>query len=314
MFKNINIPASYDLIKKGKVFLVLKEEYRDDLLQQRIEDIEAFLQTHREASKYLLGRIPHPSIPLKDEKRMVIRLYSHGGLFRTFTRDLYLSGARSIRELALTEKIISRGIPTIQPIGAIHRSVLLLFYKAYLLSLEISDAKDLIQYLQEIGAHPSRERLLHKRRTIRSAGLLVHQFHEAGFFHGDLQLKNILVSGEKLFLIDFDHSYQKEVLTTGEKKKNLLRLNRSAEKWKSLGLPITRTDGLRFFEAYAEKDKEIRKTMKRALRTYSVRHLFYRWSWTLQRVLGLQGSRVIKIAECGERPSAGRDFGISPPN
>lgn len=292
MFKSIDIPPSYSQIKKGKVFLVLKEEYRDDLLQQGIEDIEAFLQAQRERSKYLLGRTPHPSIPLKGKKRMVIRLYSHGGLFRSFTRDLYLSGARSIREIALTEQIISRGIPTIQPIGAMHRSLLLPFYKAYLFSIEISDAKDLIQYFQEIGPHPSREKLLHKRRTIRSAGLLVHQFHEAGFFHGDLQLKNILVSGEKLFLIDFDHSYQKEVLTAAEKKKNLLRLNRSVEKWKRLGLPISRTDRFRFFEAYAEKDEEMKKTMKKALRAYSLRHLFYRWSWALQRVLGPRGQGV----------------------
>jgi 3-deoxy-D-manno-octulosonic acid kinase len=185
----------------------------------------------------------------------------------------------------LTEKILSRGIPTIQPIGAIHRSVLLLFYKACLLSLEISGAKDLIQYFQEIGPHPSRERLLHKRRTIRSAGLLVHQFHEAGFFHGDLQLKNILVSGEQLFLIDFDRSFQKDALTADEKKKNLLRLNRSVEKWKRLGLPITRTDRFRFFRTYAERDEEMRKTMTKALRTYSLRHLFYRWSWAFQRAL-----------------------------
>jgi 3-deoxy-D-manno-octulosonic acid kinase len=288
MFKNIDIPRSYFPIRKDKVFLVLKEEYREDLLEQRIEDMEAFLQTHRETSKYLIGRTPHPSVSLKDEKRMVVRQYSHGGLLRIFTRDLYLFGARSIRELALTEKILSRGIPTIQPIGAIHRSVLLLFYKAYLLSLEISGAKDLIQYFQEIGPHPSRERLLLKRRTIRSAGLLVHQFHEAGFFHGDLQLKNILVSGEQLFLIDFDRSYQKDALTADEKKKNLLRLNRSVEKWKRLGLPITRTDRFRFLRTYAERDEEMRKTMTKALRTYSLRHLFYRWSWAFQRVLNKQ--------------------------
>jgi len=285
MFKSIEIPPSYIPIKKGKVFLVLKEEYRDELLQRGIEDIEAFLQAHRETSKYLLGRTPHPSIPLKDEKRMVIRLYSHGGVFRFFTRDLYLFGTRSIQELALTEKILSRRIPTIQPIGAIHRSVPLLFYKAYLLSLEISGAKDLIQYFQEIGPHPSRAQLLQKRRTIRSVGLLIHQFHEAGFFHGDLQLKNILVSGEQLFLIDFDRSYQKEMLTADEKKKNLLRLNRSVEKWKRFGLPVTRTDRLRFFQAYGEKDEEVRKAMRKALRTYSIRHLFYRWRWALQRVL-----------------------------
>ena len=291
MFKNIDIPRSYFPIRKDKVFLVLKEEYRDGLLEQRIEDMEAFLQTHRETSKYLLGRTPHPSVSLKDEKRMVVRQYSHGGLLRIFTRDLYLFGARSIRELALTEKILSRGIPTIQPIGAIHRSVLLLFYKAYLLSLEISGAKNLIQYFQEIGPYPSRERLFLKRRAIRSAGLLVHQFHEAGFFHGDLQLKNILVSGEQLFLIDFDRSYQKDALTADEKKKNLLRLNRSVEKWKRLGLPITRTDRFRFFRTYAERDEEMRKTMTKALRTYSLRHLFYRWSWAFQRVLGFQESR-----------------------
>jgi tRNA A-37 threonylcarbamoyl transferase component Bud32 len=185
----------------------------------------------------------------------------------------------------LTEKILSLGIPTVQPIGAIHRSVLLLFYKAYLLSLEISGAKDLIQYFQEIGPHPSRESLLYKRRTIRSAGLLVHQFHEAGFFHGDLQLKNLLVSGEQLFLIDFDRSYQKDALTPDEKKKNLLRLNRSVDKWKHLGLAITRTDRFRFLRAYAEKDEEMRKTMTKALRTYSLRHLFSRWRWAFRRVL-----------------------------
>jgi 3-deoxy-D-manno-octulosonic acid kinase len=294
MSKNIDIPGSYFQIKKGKVVLVLKEEYRDDLLVQGIEDIGAFLQKHRETSKYLLGRIPHPSVSLKGDKRMVIRKYSHGGLFRIFTRDLFLFGSRSIRELALTERILSCGIPTIQPVGAIHRSVLLVLYKGYLLSLEIPGAKDLIQYFQEVGPHPSRERLLQKRRTIRSAGLLVYQFHEAGFFHGDLQLKNILVSGEQLFLIDFDRSYQRDALTADEKKKNLLRLNRSVEKWKRLGLPITRTDRFRFLQAYAVMDEEMGKTMTKAFRTYSLRYLFYRWSWGLQRVLGFQGPRGLE--------------------
>jgi 3-deoxy-D-manno-octulosonic acid kinase len=284
MFENISIPSSFSLVRKGKVFLLLKDEYKDLLLEQGIEDIKTFLQTHRQTSKYLKGRTLHPSILLKEGKRIVIRHYLHGGLFNVLTRDLYLFGSRSFQELALTVRIRDCGISTIEPIGAIQRTICP-FYKAYLLSLEISDAKDLIQYFQKIGPRPSRERLLHKRRTIRSAGLLVHQFHEAGFFHGDLQLKNILVSGEQLFLIDFDHSYQKEVLTTDERKKNLLRLNRSVEKWKRLGLPITRTDRFRFLRAYAEKNEEMRKTMRKALQTYSLRRLFYRWSWAFQRVL-----------------------------
>jgi 3-deoxy-D-manno-octulosonic acid kinase len=284
MFENISIPPSFSLVRKGKVFLILTDEYKDPLLEQGIEDIKTFIQTHHQTSKYLKGRTLHPSVLLKEGKRIVIRRYLHGGLFSALTRNLYLFGSRSFQELALTVQIRACGISTIEPIGAIHR-IFGPFYKAYLLSLEIPGAKDLIQYFQEIGPRLSGERLLQKRRTIRSAALLVRQFHEAGFFHGDLQLKNILVSGEQLFLIDFDHSYQKEVLTADEKKKNLLRLNRSVEKWKRLGLPVTRTDRLRFFRAYAERDEEMKKMMTKALRTYSLRHLFYRWSWAVQNIL-----------------------------
>jgi tRNA A-37 threonylcarbamoyl transferase component Bud32 len=293
MFKKIHLPPSYTFIQRGKVFLVIKEEYKDLLLQQGIEEIEIFLQAHQNTAKYLHGRILHPSIPLRDGERVVFRQYSHGGLLGTLTRSLYLFGARSLQELALTEKILSSGIPTVQPIGAIHRPVFLLIYKAYLLSLEIPDAKDLIQYFREMGRHPSRERLLHKRKTIRSAGRLLRQFHQAGFFHRDLQLKNILVAGEQVFLIDFDHSYQREILTTREMRKNLFRLNRSVEKWRGLGILITRTDRFRFFEAYARKDEEIWKVMRKALRTYSTRYFLYQWRWRLQRLLGVQGLRSL---------------------
>ena len=284
MFKNHAIPPSFSLIRKSKVFLLLRDEYKYLLLEQGIEDIKTFLKTHLQTSKFLQGRTLHPSVHLKEGKRIVIRQYLHGGLLRSLTRDLYFFGARSFQELALTEQMRARGLSTIEPIGAIHR-IFGPFYKAHLLSLEISGAKDLIQYFQEIGPRPSGERLLQKRRTIRSAGLLVRQFHEAGFFHGDLQLKNILVSGEQLFLIDFDHSCHQEVLTAEEKKSNLLRLNRSVEKWKRVGLPVTRTDRLRFFRAYVESDEEMKKRMTKALRTYSLHHLFYRWSWAIQRIL-----------------------------
>jgi hypothetical protein len=185
----------------------------------------------------------------------------------------------------LIEKIRSCEIPTIQPIAAIHQSILWPFYHAYLLSLEIPYSKDLIRYLQEIGPHPSRENLILKRKTIRSIGLLLRKFHQSGFFHADLQLKNILVIGDQLFLIDFDRSYQKMALSIGERMKNLLRLNRSVEKWKRVGLPITRTDRWRFFLAYAGEDGLIQKVMKKTIRTYSVRHLFYRLGWAFEKIV-----------------------------
>jgi len=286
MYKHIQIPASFSLIEKGKVFLLLKDEYKNLLLAQGIDDLKTFLEKNRHAAHYLKGRTPHPSIPFEEGKRVVLRQYSHGGLLRAITGNLYFFGARSLRELALTEEIRSCGIPTIPSIGAIHNCIFFPFYQAYFLSVEVPHAMDLIQYFNGINARPSREDIFLKRKTIRSVGLLVRQFHQAGFFHGDLQLKNILVAGDQLLLIDFDRSYRKSTLSARERKKNLLRLNRSVEKWRRLGLPITRTDRWRFFSAYAGDDEKIRETMAKTLRSYSLRFLFYRLGWTIQKIMG----------------------------
>ena len=91
---------------------------------------------------------------------------------------------------------------------------------------------------------------------------------------------------DRILIIDFDRSYRKPILSTRERMKNLLRLNRSVEKWRRFGLPITQTDRWRFFLAYAGEDKVIREAMKRALRTYSLRFLFYRIGWALEKILG----------------------------
>jgi len=289
-------PPSFSLIKKRKLSLLIKEEYRDLLFQQGIEDFEIFLERCRQSPHYFKGRMLHPSIPIRDGERMVLRQYFHGGLLRTFTGSLYLFGSRSFRELALTEEIRSCGIQTSQPIAAIRRVILWPLYRAYLLSLEIAHSKDLTRFFQEIGSHPSPENLFLKRKMIRSIGLLLRSFHQTGFFHRDLQLRNILIAGEQPFLIDFDRSYRKKMLSLREKMKNLLRLNRSVEKWRCVGLPITRMDRWRFFLAYAGDDEEVRKAMERAIRTYSVRHLFHRLGWTFGRIfkfriLGVKGSR-----------------------
>ncbi len=286
MFKNIAIPPFFSLIKKGKASLLLKDGYRDALLKQGIDDLGTFLKKTSQTSQHHKGRIRHPSIPLGNGKRMVLRQYSHGGLLRAATGDLYFFGARSFRELAVTEEIRSCGIPTIEPIGAIHRVANFpFFYRAYLLTLEVPGALNAVQYLEKIGARAKEKAISRKRKMIRHCGLLLRQFHQSGFFHRDLQLKNILVAEDRILIIDFDRSYRKRILSTRKRMGNLLRLNRSAEKWRRLGLPITRTDRWRFFLAYAGEDKVIGEAMERAVRTYSLRFLFYRIGWALQKLL-----------------------------
>ena len=291
MFNSITVPSFYATIHKKGLFLLLREGHKDLLIQQGIEDFEAFLKKYGQTSPRLKGRTPLLSVLLNNGEKMVVRHYSHGGLLRFLTRDLYLSGSRSFEELALTEEIRSAGISTVQPVGAVHHRVLPFFYKAYFLSLEVPDGEDLAHYFLKIGSQPSREILAEKRRTIHSVGLLVRQFHRAGFFHRDLQLKNILVAGDRPHLIDFDRSYRKKVLTLRERINNLLRLNRSVEKWKRFGLPLTRTDRWRFFLAYSEGDPDVRETLKKTLRTYGIRFFPHRWMWTLQKYLEGWGER-----------------------
>src|SRR4030042_429897 len=286
MFKKIPIPHFYSLIKKNKALFLLKDGYKNFLLQQGIEDLETFLKKNLPNTTYLHGRTLHPSIPISDGKRMILRQYFHGGLLRTFTQNVFLLSSRAFKELILTEEIRSCGIPTVEPIGAIHQVTRLPpFYRAYLLTLEVPGALNLIQYFKEIGSKPHREKLSHKRKMIRSAGLLLRQFHQSGFFHRDLQLKNILVAGDRIRIIDFDRSSRTLILTPGKRIKNLLRLNRSVEKWRKCGCPITRTDRWRFFLAYAGEDKEIERAMQRVLRTYSLRLLFYRLGWKLEKIV-----------------------------
>lgn len=285
MLKEISIPRSFSLMKKGETYLLLHDDFKDPLLDQGIEDPETFLKNHLHTATFLKGRAPHPSIPIQDGLRMVIRKYSHGGLLRFLTWDLFLLGARSFKELSLTEEIRASGIPTIQPIGAIHQMVFWPFYRAYLLSLEIPHAQNLIQYFQENGINLSPENLLHKRETIRSAGLLLRQFHQKGFYHRDLQLKNLLIDGDQILMIDFDRSYRKKVLSTCKKTRNLFRLNRSAEKWKRSRLPITKTDRWRFLKAYAGEDLKILEAIRTALWIHSVELFFHRIGWVFQKTV-----------------------------
>lgn len=296
MFRKIQTPASFSLVQNGKVSLILRDEFKNLLLAQGIDNLKEFLKKTSQISHYYKGRKLHPCIPLENDKRIVLRQYSHGGLLRAITKNVYWFGARSFRELILTEQIRSVGIPTIPPVGAIHDCLTYPFYHAYFLSLEVPQATDLIQYLNNFGAHPHGENLFLKRKSIRSTGLLIRKFHQAGFYHSDLQLKNILAAGDQLLLIDFDRCYRKSSLSAREKIRNLLRLNRSVEKWKRLGLPISRTDRWRFFVAYAEDDKEIWAEMRRVLRTYSLRFIFYRFGWALEKIVGprprVRGSRV----------------------
>ncbi|MGQ9509838.1 MAG: lipopolysaccharide kinase InaA family protein [Thermodesulfobacteriota bacterium] len=281
MVKIPHIPPSFSFIQKEKLLLLCHEKYKETFFEIE-EELKSTLQAMPIHSSYLEGRKAHPVLTLPNGQRVVVRQYVHGGLLRFFTRSLFLFGARSFRELALTEEIRSMGIPTVTPIAAIHQIILYPFYRPYLLTLEIPEALNLIQYFQTLGPKPFGESLLQKRKLIQSVGLLLKKFHQAGFYHGDLQLKNILVSEDQVLIIDLDRSYRKALLSKKERVRNLLRLNRSVEKWKDFGVSITQADRLRFLKTYAKGDIKILEEIRRALRFYPILLFLHRMGWKIQ--------------------------------
>lgn len=286
-----SVPHGFSLIKMGKAELVIRDIYRDRLMESKIHNPELLYRKYRDKARSMEGRGPLLCLPMdeKGSERMVIRHYEHGGIFRALTRDLFLVGSRPFRELVITEMARKAGVPTMEVLAAIKRRVLWPFYKGDLISREIPNSVDFIGYFTRYGKSADRRQPGEKRDLIRQAGRLVRKMHEAGIYHSDLHLKNFVVElGEGaprcLHIIDFDRSSITHPLKSEKWLANLSRLDRSAEKWRAKGLSITRTDRLRFLRSYLQGDEERKSLVRGYLKGLSRRRRRYRLGWAIERL------------------------------
>jgi tRNA A-37 threonylcarbamoyl transferase component Bud32 len=220
---------------------------------------------------------------------MVIRHFQRGGMIHKLIPDLYFGTSRPLKELWVGYRAKEKGVPTADIIAACHTKVFWKFHQGDLITREIKDGKDLATYLKEIGQPLTREKVLEKRRVIIEVGKLVRSMHEAGIFHGDLNLKNIILQttdpqNTKGYLIDFDKSFIRSHLRETLRIRNLLRLNRSTEKFKKQGLPITRTDTFRFLLAYFQNSPDFKARFKEFNLQYKRHMLFHRFGEKLSKL------------------------------
>lgn len=286
------IPHGFSLIKRGKTELIIKDVYRDRLIERGIHNPATLFDPLGDKAQFMEGRGLLVSLPLqgRGSERMVIRHYEHGGIFRAVMRDHFLAGARPFRELIITEMARKAGLPTMEVLAAIKTRLFWPFYKGDLVSKEISNAVDLMQYFTRWGKTRVQKQLHEKRTLIHQAGRLVRKMHEVGIYHFDLHLKNFIVEMEEasvgsLYVIDFDRAKIIYPLKSSKWFANLLRLDRSVEKWLPKGLWITRTDRLRFLRSYLEGDSERLPFVRTHLRKYPRRKRRYRIGWAIERLL-----------------------------
>ena len=161
------------------------------------------------------------------EPDMVVRTLMHGGLFRHITGKNFLSPARTITELKVSEYLASKGIPTPEILA-----VKLLkkghFYHIEVVSRLVPESTDLLTYL-EVHRDDAME-------VLEKAGNLIRRIHGFGVYHADLHIKNLLLDGSKtLWLLDLDKAYQFDTLPGCMRRINVKRFIRSVRKWQAKG-------------------------------------------------------------------------------
>lgn len=155
----------------------------------------------------------------------VLRHYRRGGLAAKVSRDRFkFSGedrVRSFAELRLLDYLKRQSLPVPAPIAAWYASSGPGFYRARILIERIVDAQTLLE--RAGGASDD---------LLSEAGRIIGRFHGAGLDHVDLNINNILVAPNGVYLVDFDKCAVRE---SGRKdlkwqQNNLLRLRRSVDK------------------------------------------------------------------------------------
>lgn len=128
-----------------------------------------------------------------------LRHYHRGGLFGKCVSDHYLftgwQRTRSQQEFALLGYLREKGVAVPRPLAAraIKRGMC---YQADLLVEKIEGARSLLDLLQHNALNGAQ---YHK------VGGLIRKLHDAGVFHSDLNIHNILLDAADVFwLIDFD--------------------------------------------------------------------------------------------------------------
>ena len=157
---------------------------------------------------------------------MVLRRYRRGGMMARVLGDRFLGvfpeSSRAFLEYALLERMISLGLPVPMPVAAIAEKKGL-FIRCSMLEERIEDSRSVAEIIAE--------RALSAEET-DAIGMTIRRFMDAGVYHSDLNIRNILLRGTEVFIIDFD----KCALRRGDgwKKSVWDRLQRSFRKEKTL--------------------------------------------------------------------------------
>lgn len=229
------------------------------------------------------GRAAVRRLALPSGVNLLIRQYRRGGILRVVNKEKYLSPRRPLDEIRISCEAAARGVPVANVVGAIFEARPP-FWLCSLATEEIEDALDLGEYICWLPATPPREILVEKRQIIDATAGAIRKMHDAGLYHADLQVKNILVrrstTGVEILFVDLDKSTINDSVPERLRARNLRRLNRSIMKMQRALPPIDDDDRRRFLRAYRSGDSifgdDVSTLLKSCRRSVALHSLSWR--------------------------------------
>lgn len=313
MICNLKIPPSFSVVKEQNTTIFVKEGYKKIVLPIAFHANPPYNRNQGNV-RVKSGRGDYLSIPAAENgnERLIIKNCRHGGFLGKVFGSIFYKKRRSLHEIYINEIASQKGVPSAEVIAIITRKLWGVFYRTDLISKEIPGAVDVAQFLKDSSL---KKISACKKSIIFILAQLIRDMHDAGIYHADLHLKNILLKEESngkfhAYIIDFDKSVVSHTLSIEQKMKNLLRLNRSLEKlrWfsgetntpervtKEGKMPekgnisaslskkidsISRTDRIRFLKSYLSYNTTIGSDWKFHLRQYYSSYFFHKLWWRL---------------------------------
>ncbi len=230
------------------------------------------------AGRGAVALLPGPELGLSFD--IIARQYRRGGLLRRWRRALFSSPDRFLNELAVHARAWRLGLPVAEPLGviALPPAPGEAGWQGFYLTRRFDTAVGLPEYLAAAGP-------LLRLRLASALGAGLRSLHQAGIFHADLQVHNIMVErGVRPLFIDFDKSrIVAGPLSAWRRRANLYRLARSLTKLYSGSGCVGRSAMTAFLQAYEPDPEAYRRLFNSLVRGLAWRRLFYRLGWRLNR-------------------------------
>jgi tRNA A-37 threonylcarbamoyl transferase component Bud32 len=154
----------------------------------------------------------------------------------------------TLRSWVFGHGLLERCLPTARPLAVLHRRRFGRSYEGYLLTEKIPDAVDLHGLVARLGTLAPTQRRERMRQCIDQVAAMVRELHRRHLTHRDLKAANILLTRDRVWLIDLVGVRRHRQLPAGRQVQNLARLNASFIQ----NAHLTRTDKLRFLSVYLE--------------------------------------------------------------